>query len=222
MVVYRDPTHYSIKVQIIHRIEELLRDQRSAMIGIDIPIGLPDHYSEGGRECDRLARKLLGPKRGSSVFPCPARPTLAATSHEEASRLNRESSAASAGISKQCFEILPKIREVDEVLTPELQSQVIEVHPELCFYELNGQQPLLAPKKSREGRSLRIFLLERAWNQPLAEIVEQACGPNCARDDVIDAMAACWTAERIMRGEAISTPSSPDVDSRGIRMEIVR
>ena len=50
------------------------------LAAIDIPIGLPD---SGAREADCAARRLIGP-RASSVFPCPIRPTLDATSWEEA------------------------------------------------------------------------------------------------------------------------------------------
>lgn len=37
------------------------------IIAVDVPIGLPDVTRPGGRTCDRLARRLLGP-RSASVF----------------------------------------------------------------------------------------------------------------------------------------------------------
>ena len=49
-------------------IEEILANSPEATsVFVDIPIGLRDD-SEGSRECDDAARKLLGPKRASSVF----------------------------------------------------------------------------------------------------------------------------------------------------------
>lgn len=36
---------------------------------VDMPIGLPETWAPGGRVCDVEARALLGPGRGSSVFP---------------------------------------------------------------------------------------------------------------------------------------------------------
>ena len=39
---------------------------------VDIPIGLHDDIG-GPRQCDLVARKLLGQPRGSSVFPAPIR-----------------------------------------------------------------------------------------------------------------------------------------------------
>lgn len=54
---------------------------------IDVPIGLPDR---GARECDKAARRRLGPSRGSSVFPAPIRRILAATSYIEACAIGGE------------------------------------------------------------------------------------------------------------------------------------
>ena len=44
-----------------------------AVFSIDIPIGLTD---SGPRQCDIQARRLLGARRGTSVFPAPIRPAL--------------------------------------------------------------------------------------------------------------------------------------------------
>jgi hypothetical protein len=54
-------------------------------------------------------------------------------------------------ISKQTFNISPKIREVDLLMTAALQDRVYEVHPE-CFHALNGS-PLSHGKKKPEGVS---------------------------------------------------------------------
>ena len=37
-----------------------------------------------------------------------------------------------------------------------------------------------------------------------------------------DAMAVCWTAERILNGQEIRVPAKQPWDSRGLRMEMVR
>ena len=39
-------------------------------------------------------------------------------------------------------------------------------------------------------------------------------------DDLIDACAACWTAARIVRGEAVSFPDPPERDSYGLPVAI--
>ena len=43
-----------------------------------------------------------------------------------------------------------------------------------------------------------------------------AAGP----DDLLDACACAWTALRIVRGQAITFPSDPPLDARGLRQEI--
>jgi predicted RNase H-like nuclease len=43
------------------------------VLAVDIPIGLPESVSEGGRPVDRLARKRLQPHLAASVFPAPGR-----------------------------------------------------------------------------------------------------------------------------------------------------
>jgi len=41
-------------------------------------------------------------------------------------------------------------------------------------------------------------------------------------DDIADAFAALWTAERKLLGQAIPIPANPPVDQLGLRMEIWR
>ena len=98
------------------------------IVAVDIPIGLNEGYEAGGRFCDRQARKCLR-GRASSVFPAPVRPVLAASSREEACTLSRASAPHGKAISKQTFAILPKIREVDELLRrrPELRDVRLSV-----------------------------------------------------------------------------------------------
>ncbi len=82
-----------------------------AAAAIDIPIGLA---TAAPRRCDVEARRLLGPRR-SSVFPAPARSVLGAASYEEACA--RSALACGKRISRQLFNILPKIQQVDAVVT---------------------------------------------------------------------------------------------------------
>ena len=99
---------------------------------IDIPIGLLDKGTEE-RHCDKEGRRLLRPKRSSSVFPAPARQTLLAGSYQQAQQFNRRS--IGRGLSKQSWNIVPKIREIDDLLlsNPSLQGVLRECHPEVCF-----------------------------------------------------------------------------------------
>ena len=64
--------------------EVLGLEPRPWIIAIDIPIGLLQEPSAGGRECDKEARRLLGTPRRSSVFTPPTRAALASVTYEEA------------------------------------------------------------------------------------------------------------------------------------------
>ena len=190
------------------------------VIAVDIPIGLLDHAVPGGRVCDTLARKMLGPKRASSVFPPPVRAALECAAYADALSANRDSSDHVLGISKQCFAILPKIREVDRFMTPDRQQSAFEIHPELCFLGMNNGQAVSLGKRTPEGMAARKELLttndfaaivSRALSSPIAGV---------ANDDVLDACAACWTARRIALGVATPLSAVSPLDSRGLRMEM--
>jgi predicted RNase H-like nuclease len=188
-------------------------------IAIDIPIGLRD---DGPRACDLAARRLLGRPRGSSVFPAPCRAALTAATYRRACALSRR--ALGVALSIECFNIVPKIREVDALMTPARQACVREVHPELVFALLAGRGAgLAAPKRTAEGERLRRRLLRRVAPPFDPNAVRRRLGPSrVARDDVVDAVACLVAAGRILRGEACVVPDGPiPRDARGLRMEIV-
>ena len=63
-------------VTIGELVERAEVDGSLAVVGIDIPIGLPER---GAREADVLARRVVG-RRASSVFATPVRAALEAAS----------------------------------------------------------------------------------------------------------------------------------------------
>ena len=179
-------------------------------IAVDIPIGLLDERVQGGRECDRVARKVLGQPRSSSVFSPPIRPALDCHTFEE---------GKDYGLNMQSFGILPKVKELDEIMTSSLQSRIREAHPEVSFYSLAGLAPAQSGKKKAEGRDERVALLEQYFFQ-----VEEGLGRFPASkvtvDDVLDAYACAWTAMRLFRGEAGCLPDDPPRDEKGLQMAI--
>lgn len=194
----------------------LALDPSPAVIAVDIPIGLPETVQPGGRDCDREARRCLG-RRASSIFSPPARALLGASSYEE---------VRSYGVSWQAFGILPKIREVDEVMTPDLQRVVYEAHPELAFRRLRGA-PMRWNKKTGQGRKERVQALARApaalfgrFGMRLEELHRLFPRAHVASDDLLDACVLACTALRILRNEAMRMPVDPPVDRKGLRMEI--
>ena len=217
--VMKDSDTNRVSACLLGRFDEVLAmTPRLGLVAVDVPIGLVE---AGHRECDVAARRVLGPGRASSVFPAPVRAVLGAREYREACAISE--GAHGKKISKQTFAILSKIREVDEFLCGDLkrQSWVREVHPEVCFWAWNGMRPMLHKKKSSAGKAEREALVEAVYGEAYRAIVGQFRRKDCGRDDVLDAFAALWTAERIAAGLAIRLPAEVVLDSCGLRMEIV-
>jgi predicted RNase H-like nuclease len=201
----------------IYRSFQQALDANTGLICIDIPIGLLD--GPGQRACDAQARKLLGWPRRNSVFTPPSRSVLNIRDYQRANKANRDVSGR--GLTQQAFWISGKIAEVDSLLTPALQSRVREVHPELCFWALNGGEPMSHKKSRVAGRAerwrvLREVLPSLAEGPPRPRDLPSGCDP----DDYIDAIVAAWTAVCIARGSADHIPKELAVDDQGLRMEM--
>lgn len=207
-----------VTAKIFRNATEMFRDAESfAVLAIDIPIGLPE---EGCRAVDTAARKFIQP-RGSSVFPAPVRATLVASDYADACA--RSVAACGKSLSRQAFAILPKIREVDEALRerPELRTRVREVHPEVSFRSWNGA-PLMEPKKTGFGFVARLKLVESAFAGASERVRREVPRNLASDDDILDAFAALWTANRIVAGQAITLPNAtPPIDSAGLPMQML-
>jgi predicted RNase H-like nuclease len=187
-----------------------------AAIGVDIPIGLS---ANGPRRCDLEARKVLGLRR-SSVFPAPHPGVLDAPTYAEALALSRK--LTGGGVSVFAFGIYPKVAEVNRALTPEQQRRVVEVHPEVSFWALAGGRPMVHPKKTPDGYEERHGLLSATLGVSIPDRTEARREARPAgADDVLDATAAAWTAQRFATGQAGRLPEDSATDARGLRMEIV-
>ena len=187
----------------------------AACITIDIPIGLVD----GPRQCDVEARQFIKP-RSSSVFPAPCRAVLGCSDYATGQAVSINATGKS--LSRQAFAISPKIREVDEVMTPELQARVREIHPEVCFTAMNGRA-MEFHKAKFLGFEERFAALQRALpgnNIPGADSAARAFR-GVEPDDMLDAAAAAWSAARVAAGTFRTLPADPHLDARGLRMEMV-
>ena len=195
---------------------------QGARVFIDIPIGLIDSGSDG-RECDRLARRALGSPRSYSVFSAPAFPVLTATSYDEAKSKSFE--VTERMLSRQAFAIVPKIKEVNEYLAANRNSSIVvrEVHPELCFWGLNGGVAMQHAKKKLTGYNERLQLLQKFLPNAQA-LVQEPLNKHkrsaVARDDIIDALVALITG-CTADDKLITLPANPPLDLRGLAMEIV-
>jgi predicted RNase H-like nuclease len=184
------------------------------IVCVDMPIGLHEHTPPGGRECESLARRLLGPRR-ASVFSALGRQTLGCLSRADAHATSV--AAGGTGVGAQAWGLAAKLREVDGAMSTELQTAVFEVHPELCFLAMNRRQPMRHGKKTGAGENDRIARLVES-GIPEA-FLEKVLGElRSGRDDFIDACAAAWTARRVFDGAAERLPNNAVRDSRGLDM----
>lgn len=200
------------RVELAESFSDLVRHPELEQIVIDVPIGLPD---AGARQADRLARRMIGPRR-NSVFPGPIRPMLGASTYEEACA--RRYGVEGKRCSKQLFAILPLIAIVDAHMSPGLQECIREGHPEVSFTALAGH-PMPTYKGKPEGRDQRLAVL-RAVFPDLDDAVARFNHPG-ALTDILDAYALLWTARRVVAGRSETLPPDPERDRRNLHMEIV-
>lgn len=233
----------ALSLAVIPRLAESALLHDAACITIDMPVGLASRAVPRPRSCDRLAREMLGPGRGTSVFSPPCREALSSASYREALEINR--AVLGTGISKQTFNITAKMREVDEWLAsgpPTLRERVAEVHPELSFLHmgraLSGDMelPPPPPKKHPAGQLARYKLLRAVGLagkgqgagslRRMADALREQHAGAVRSDDILDAVAAAWSGLRKLRGEAFTLPAAAETgrpeerDERGLPMHV--
>ncbi|MBM6405295.1 DUF429 domain-containing protein [Phycicoccus sp. CSK15P-2] len=175
------------------------------VVGIDIPIGLPD---ASVRHADALARRAV-PGKASSVFPTLTRAAYLASDRTTASAVNARLTGQKVGA--QAFSLRAKVLEVDAWVRDEPGVEVLEVHPEVSFAAMAGA-PLLPSKRAPEGVRVRLAALRTAGITP----PRVTPGRGVGTDDVLDACAVAWTAARRAAGTSHSLPDPPEVFSDGI------
>ena len=194
-------------------LERVARGELS-VVALDMPVGLA---ADGPRSADRAARAALGPRR-SSVFPAPVRAVLDATDHPDA--VARSRAACGAGIPVQAWHLVPKVREVDDLLraaTARVRRAVRETHPELAF-SLLGDGPCRHPKRTVAGRRERLARL-RPW-VPDRWTTPSRTPAGAARDDVLDALVL---AVRAAQWEGLGPPPlvlGGGTDEHGLPMQV--
>ena len=194
----------------------ILQTYPEAVIVVDIPIGLMD--GKEGRAVDRLMRKRLG-KRHSSVFTPPSRAASHALTYDDAKRRNIEITGKS--LSKQTWGLVPKIRELDSLMTktPALQENTREGHPEFAFAMLNDS-PIAHSKKTACGIFKRTALL-RAIGYDIEHIATYLHSHAGAKaDDLVDACVLHHVASCILKHTAESLPTNAERDPHNLLMQV--
>jgi len=190
-------------------VETVRADLDVLVVGIDIPIGLPENSI---RQADVLARRAL-PGRASSVFTTLTRAAYLAPDRAAADVVNRGLSGQ--GVGAQAFALRAKILEVDAWLRGRPTVAVVEVHPEVSFATMAGS--VLPAKRTAAGQQARLEALAAAGVARPSVLK----GSGYAADDVLDACAVAWSAHRRATGDARMLPDPPEVFSDGIRAAIV-
>ena len=136
---------------------------------------------------DKKAKALLK-KWHSRVFPAPPLGALGASTYEEACQYAYAISGKK--ISKQCYNLFPKIKALQAINDPRL----IEYHPEIAFMQLNQGLVISESKKSTEGIQKRIELIEKHIPDFRAMIPLERRKPY-AIDDPVDSTALALVAQ---------------------------
>ena len=177
-------------------------------------IGFVDQPDGGYRECDHVARAMLGWPRRTLVPPVPSRAALYAPSFEAAGELEPWLTP----LEHRRFRWL---RQVDAEIQPYHQRRVFSANPELSFYLLNGDAPTASSPFWPEGPAERLALLQLRL-PGLATIADRPAPKGASLRHVMDAAALLWTARRIAGKVIARVPTDPEWDDRGRRMELVR
>jgi predicted RNase H-like nuclease len=205
---------YPNEPELLSNITDVL-DYRPSfkVIALNAPVGLPEQPIEGGRRCDREARKLIGFPRAGAIPTPPVRGALSATSYEEAARM-------SGGMGAVTWGLLSRYAELDAEMASYRQRTVFEVQPELSFFQLNEDKPMQFSKRSHIGMEERKDLLKARI--PGIERIVDAELAKVKPWQLIDAAVCLWTTRRIMSRAMTRIPEDPEWDDTGLRMELVR
>ena len=185
------------------------------LIIIDMPVGLDNNIQQGGRLVDKEARKQLL-KRKSSIFNAPIRDVLKAKSYNEANSISK---SKGLGISKQSWNLVPKINELDQIMQIKIRPQIYESHPELCFQIMNDGVLKFSKKEKMGIKERKNILIKNGLDR---EFLDNSLkkNKNFQPDDFLDACALSWTAKRIINKQNIDLPEDPEIDELGIIMQM--
>ena len=193
-----------------------IKSENFNLVLVDIPIGLDIDLKKGGRIVDKLARKELLTNK-SSIFNAPSRLVLEATNYEEANKINKNKGM---GLSKQSWNLVKKIKEVDEFIRNSNKTAIFESHPEIIF-QVMKRDKVSTKKKNDEGIIERRNLLEKnGFNKVFLERNLSAKDSFYKKDDFIDACSLFWSANRAIAKTEVKIPNDIVLDSEGIIMQI--
>lgn len=125
---------------------------RFQFAGIYAPMGWREEPAGPFRECDELARELVGWPRMVGIPPIPCRAALAAASLEEAARIE-------PWITRDDFRRFRWYREAAREFQPFHQRSFYSANPDLSFVVMNGDDPLRTSPFHEDGQAERLELI---------------------------------------------------------------
>jgi predicted RNase H-like nuclease len=177
-------------------------------------IGFADEPSGPYRACDEEARTCVGWPRLVAVKPTPSRAALHAATRAEALELE-------PWLTRDDLRRFRWLREAEREFQPFHQRMFYAAHPDLTFFQLNGDRPLTSTPYSHEGMLERMALI-RDKLPGVEEIVARTPPPGSAQVHLLQATGLLWTARRAAGRAMQRLPMDPGWDSTGMRMELVR
>lgn len=183
--------------RIVQSLEQVLRAfPDAAVYAVDIPIGYP---VRGTRLADATARLALGSTRGRSIFDAVPPRYLKLEHYEDVQAAVEQDRAKNVEVpcpSRQAWGLKKKMLEANRAAAGD--RRIYEVHPEVSFWAMRGNKPVDESKRTWSGFWVRRRLLQRE-NILIPDTIEN--GELAGIDDVLDAAACAWSAQRIARGK---------------------
>ena len=100
-------------------------------------------------------------------------------------------------------------------------ERVFEIHPEMSFCVLNDDRPMVHPKRTGLGFTERLALVETHFPGAFDLSRRTHARSVAADDDILDALAALWTARRLGARQARAIPAGEvQYDGLGLPMAI--
>jgi predicted RNase H-like nuclease len=139
----------------------------------------------------------------------PPRAVLKATSFEEANKV-APTLLDGKKISQQAWALRTTIFDVETAADQD--QRIIEVHPEVSFRAMVGH-PITFSKHSWNGTTTRRRALADQ-GLVIPDVLDH--GGDVPAGDVLDALAAAWTARRFAVGKASALPAGAERSQRSV------
>lgn len=194
-----------LQLSVSRSVDDVLASTADCVVvGVDMPLSVPE---DGYRTGEVALRSFLGSAR-SSLFFTPVRDAVESETWEQACVVSR--ARTGKAISKQSWYLTAYIREWGAAA---LDDRVIEVHPESSFRALATTTEFTSKKRAR-GIAQRLSALSAVVDPATIVAATAGLDDGPAIDDVLDAVAAAWSARRWAAGTA-RVFGSGAADSRG-------